>query len=197
MHPQSTPLTVRRAHRASSLPLGIFGFLHLGNHWFAPWGPAPHLRVQAVLRWLYQNPVMEPVVLASVVVQAVTGVALWIQTRPRPGVVQPTFRRWRRWSGAYLAFFLVAHTSAALVQRLVVGPDSNFYWAAAVLRWPIALWFVPYYCLAIVSFFVHVGAAVTPKRLNLWALVGAASCVVILGGLAGWFTPFEFPTGYR
>lgn len=193
----SSSLSARRIHRSTSLALGIFGGLHLANHWLTPWGPASHQTVQRALRVLYQNPVSEPLLVLCIVVQAATGVWLWRQTRPRPDQVQSRLRKYRRWSGAYLAFFLVAHTSAALVQRFVVGLDSNFYWAAAVLRWPLVLWFVPYYTLGIVSFCVHVGAAVWPKRVNSFAVFGLVSSVVIIGGLAGWFTAFEFPPDYR
>jgi hypothetical protein len=191
------PFTARRVHRTSALVLATFGLLHLANHWVVPWGPNAHMAVQGVLRWIYQNPICEPLLLLAILCQATTGVKLWRDTRARPGVAQPRLRKYRRWSGAYLAFFLVAHTSAALIQRFVVGLDSNFYWAAAVLRWPLVLWFVPYYCLGILSFFVHVGAAVWPKRVNGFVLVGAVSCLVIIGGLAGWFTPFELPVEYR
>lgn len=190
-------LTGRKVHRLSALVLGTFGLLHLANHWVTPLGPSAHMAVQRTLRWLYQNPVCEPLLLLAILCQAATGVKLWLDTRPRPGVAQPRLRKYRRWSGAYLAFFLVAHTSAALIQRFVVGLDSNFYWAAAVLRWPLVLWFVPYYCLGILSFFVHVGAAVWPKRVNAFVLAGAISFLVIIGGLAGWFTPFELPAEYR
>jgi hypothetical protein len=193
----AAPITARRVHRTSAFVLGTFGLLHLANHWVTPWGPEAHLAVQRALRWLYQNPVSEPLLLLAIACQAATGVMLWRETRPRLGVTQPRLRKFRRWSGAYLTFFLVAHTSAALIQRFLIGSDSNFYWAAAVLRWPLVLWFAPYYSLGIFSFFVHVGAAVWPKRLNAFALVGALSCVVIIGGLAGWFTSFEFPAEYR
>jgi hypothetical protein len=181
----------------TSALLGAFGVLHLANHWFTPLGPHWHLEVQAVLRWLYRNPIVEPVLLGSILVQVATGTILWYETRAHKGAAQPALRKWRRWSGAYLAFFLVAHTTAALVQRYVVALDSNFYWAAAVLRWPLALWFVPYYSLGIMSFVVHVAAAVSPRRVNAWACVGALSCVVIIGGLSGWFATFEIPTEYR
>jgi hypothetical protein len=194
---QSAPLTARRVHRMSALVLGTFGALHLANHWLTPWGPGGHMAVQRVLRWFYQNPVCEPLLLLGIVCQAVTGVMLWRETRPRGGMTQSRLRKYRRWSGGYLTFFLVAHTSAALIQRFVIGFDSNFYWAAAVLRWPLVAWFVPYYSLGILSFFVHVGAAVWPKRVNTFALVGGLSCVVIIGGLAGWFTSFELPAEYR
>lgn len=190
-------IDVRKLHRGSRYLLGGFGLLHLFNHWFTPLGPAWHSTVQNVLRWLYRNPVVEPVLLVSIVVQACTGAALWYQTRPRPGAVTPALRKWRRWTGAYLTFFLVAHGSAALVQRYVIGLESNFYWAAAVLRWPLVLWFVPYYVLGILSFVVHLGAAISPRRVNAWAFVGAVSCVVVIGGLAGWFTTFELPAEYR
>ncbi len=151
-------IDVRKLHRGSSYLLGGFGLLHLFNHWFTPLGPAWHSTVQNVLRWLYRNPVVEPVLLVSIVVQACTGAALWYQTRPRPGAVTPALAQVasldRRLSHVFLGrpWF-----RAALVQRYVIGLDSNFYWAAAVLRWPLVLWFVPYYVLGILSFVVHVG----------------------------------------
>ena len=98
----------------------------------------------------------------------------------------------------------MAHTAAALVQRFVVGLDTNFYWAAAVVRTqPFVYFFVPYYLLAVASSSVHLRYALRrrfPLRTNtaaLWFGLGGALGSWILLGLMGLSVDFEIPPAYR
>ena len=60
-------------------------------------------------------------------------------------------------SGLYLAFFLVFHVTAVMLGRYKLKIDTNLYYGAGVMNmWPHKLFFIPYYSLAILSFFFHV-----------------------------------------
>jgi succinate dehydrogenase/fumarate reductase cytochrome b subunit len=184
--------TAHRVHLTAARWVAGFGVLHLLNHLLIPFGPETYAAGQAWVRWLYRTPVVEPLLVGLVVSQAASGLRLLWLTRhhPRPN-------RWQRWSGAFLSFFLVAHTAAALVQRWVVGRETNFYWAAAVLAFPTALFFVPYYTLGVTSFMIHLGIAMRRGPVRYWLAAGLGLSVLIIAGLSGWFAPVEVPIEYR
>jgi hypothetical protein len=193
--PRGLPVPIRsgarRAHRVSALLLGTFGVLHLANHPFALAGPSVYQSLLDGLRHVYRTPLAEALLYTAIGVQVVTGGLLFRRSRAAGGEL-----RWRRYSGAFLSFFLVAHALAAQYQRHIVGLDSNVYWAAAVLVWPWALWFVPYYLLGVCSFVVHV-AGVLGLRARWAALLGIALGAATIAGLAGIFHPVEIPAAYR
>jgi hypothetical protein len=186
----STPLA-RRTHRFSAILIGTFGVLHLCNHPVVAAGAEAHQALMDLLRHLYRTPVAELALYVAIGAQVVSGWTLFRQTRGARGE-----RRWRRYSGAFLSFFLVAHGLAAQYQRHVVGLDSNAYWAAAVLVWPWALWFVPYYMLGVTSFTVHLGP-VFGVRAARSALLGGGLAAVIILGLSGAFHPMLIPAPYQ
>jgi hypothetical protein len=165
--------------------------LHLCNHPFVAAGADVHQAVMDVLRQLYRTPVAELLLYAAVGAQVVSGWTLFRQTRGARGE-----RRWRRYSGAFLSLFLLAHGLAAQYQRHVVGLDSNAYWAAAVLAWPWAIWFVPYYTLGVTSFVVHIGSVFGVRAVRS-GLLGVGLAAVIVLGLSGVFHPLEIPAAYR
>ena len=181
----------RRMHRISAVLLGTFGVLHLCNHPLVAAGADTHQVVMGVLRRLYRTPVAELLLYAAIGAQVASGWTLFRLSRGACGE-----RRWRRYSGAFLSFFLVAHGLAAQYQRHVAGLDSNAYWAAAVLVWPWALWFVPYYILGVTSFVVHLGA-VFGVRAARSAAFGVGLAAVIILGLSGVFHPLDIPAAYQ
>jgi hypothetical protein len=106
-----------------------------------------------VLRNVYRNPVMEICLLLAVGVQIMSGIKLWI---PKRKTVTSTFDKLQLWSGMYLAFFFIIHISAVLAGRFLLQLDTNFYFGVAGLNtFPLSFFFIPYYSLAIFSFFVH------------------------------------------
>jgi hypothetical protein len=132
---------------------------------------------------VYRSPIGEAILLASVAAQAVSGIGMMWQTRAR----KPRgFMRAQRLAGAYLAFFLIVHTGAVLFGRLGFKVDTNFYFGAATLVIPpLALFFAPYYFLAVVALFVHIAAAA-----RLWLSRSpwrepAARGMVVMGALIG------------
>ena len=66
-------LNLRRLHRASAWLLVIFACAHTGNHLWALRGVASHIELMDGLRLVYRHPLVEPLLLASVLVQCVSG----------------------------------------------------------------------------------------------------------------------------
>jgi succinate dehydrogenase/fumarate reductase cytochrome b subunit len=181
---------VRQVHRTSAWILAIFGVLHLLNQTLAVAGPEAHQAGLELWRWAYRGPLTQPLLLMTAAFHAVTGLRLWWLARHTPAL------RWQRLTGLYLTLFLVAHPAAALYQRTVVGLDSNFYWAAAVLRWPFVLWFAPYYTLGVVSFVVHIALATKVARPLPALLFALALAGLILSGLSGALGDARIPPAY-
>jgi hypothetical protein len=195
----------RTLHRLGATAVGAFALMHLTNHVVGLRSAESHIAFMEAARVAYRNRWVEPLVLVSVAVQVASGLALllrgWSGRRGAASWLQAA-------SGAYLAFFVVAHVGAVLVGRLVLGLDTNFYFAAAGFQvFPYPLFFGPYYSLAVLALVTHLGGVVSRwvQRRSaramppLWAplAVGAAIGALIVASLAGGLFPLEVPPRYR
>ena len=158
------------------------------------------------LRIFYRNIFIESILLFAVAIQIFSGLKLFFRQR---NTISNPFRKIQIWSGLYLAFFLVIHVGAVLVGRLFLHLDTNFYFGVAGLNtFPLNLFFIPYYTLAIVSFFGHISAVhaikmkrkifgIDPKPQSfVILLIGIISSLVILYGLTNGFNGFKIPAEY-
>jgi hypothetical protein len=179
-------MIARRLHRSVALALGLFLALHLGNHLAGLWGQETHGTVQDVLRLAYRQPLVEPVLLAIIAVQA--GLGLLLLAR-RPRLTLQTA------SGAYLAVFAVIHLGAVLAAR-AGGTDTTLAFAAAGLHAP-APWpqvFALYYGLAVLSVFAHVSVPLGRRHMaaaRAFLALGTATALALVLLLAGFITPLS------
>jgi len=197
---------LRGLHLVSALVLALFLVLHLGNHIAGLSGQQAHISYMAVARGIYRNALVEPILLALVAWQAVSGLTLvlrgWRMRRGRVAWLQAI-------SGMYLAFFLLNHVGAVLFGRAVLHLDTDFRFAAAGLHvWPWPLFFAPYYALAVAALGAHLGCAgywilgaSHPKArriaLGFGVLLGAALGIAFVMEMAGGIYPVEIPAQYR
>jgi len=138
----------------------------------------------------------------AILLQIVIGTKLVLRRIKQP---QKGFWEWAQiLSGGYLAFFLIMHTSAALMTRYIIGLETNFYWAAGTLNVdPLQYFFTPYYFLGIISVFIHLAAAVffgwTGKGViasRTIMLLGFVIAVLIVSAFSGVFYSINLPTEY-
>lgn len=189
--------TVRKLHRGGALLVGIFVLIHLANHLAALQGIEAHLRFMEAARLLYRQPLVEGLLLLAVLAQAASGLRMLMGKRRSDPIA-----RLQAASGAYLALFLLIHVSAVLFGRAVLDLDTNVHFAAAGLQvWPYQLFFVPYYFLAVLALFAHLGCALA-RRAGTAALVvplcaGALVSSLIVAALMGKLLPYEVPPMYR
>ena len=197
----------KRLHYFSGLFLTLFIGLHLINHLSSLWGAAAHIEFMNWVRPLYRNLVVESVLMIAVLVQIVSGGQLFFRKRKQSGAF---FDKLQLWSGAYLAFFLLIHVSAVMTGRYILELDTNFYFGVAGLnRFPFNLFFIPYYCLAVVSFFAHVASIHAQKMRRTWMglsvtrqsqiilMIGGLLSLILMYGLTNHFQGVEIPTGYE
>lgn len=199
-------MKVRRIHYLSGLTITVFIGFHLLNHFISIFGVEQHIEWMTIFRKVYRNPLIETILLLAVFAQIISGIKLYFSKRKIANVF---FVKLQIWTGLYLAFFLLMHVSAVMIGRYVLALDTNFYFGVAGLNtFPFNLFFVPYYALAIISFFGHVAAihsqkmkkpfaGLSPDRQSKVILyTGLALTLVILYGLTGGFTGVEIPATY-
>ncbi len=197
---------MKRLHYATGLFLSAFIAFHLLNHLTALAGAGQHIATMNTLRSVYRHPVVETLLLGAVLVQIGSGLRLFWTTRHTATTL---FRRLHRYTGLYLALFFLVHVGAVLSGRLLLHLDTNFYFGVAGLNtFPFSLFFVPYYGLAIVSFFGHVAAIHQQKMTRSIAglsptgqamgilLVGVVLTVIIFYGLTNGFRGVVIPATY-
>ncbi len=176
-------MTAKALHAVSGIFLISFVGLHLFNHLCSIFGADEHITVMNLLRKLYRNPFIEILLLTGIAIQSITGVKLFINKR---SIVKNRLEKLQLWSGLYLLVFLFMHLGAVFAARLFLHMDTNFYFGVAGINtFPYSLFFIPYYALAVISFFGHI-AAIHAKKMK-WIVLGMTpgnqAIVIIIGGL--------------
>ncbi len=197
---------MKRIHYLSGITITIFVVLHLSNHVYSLFGPNAHLDLMNDLRVVYRNIIAETILLFAVAIQIISGIRFVLKKRNSKS---DFFGKLQIWTGLYLAFFLLIHVSAVLSGRLILNLDTNFYFGVAGLNtFPLNLFFMPYYGLAIISFSGHISAVHSKKmKSKLFGMgsieqsygifiIGIILTLVILYGLTNGFHGVEIPKEY-
>lgn len=195
---------IQKIHRISAIVVSLFVLLHLINHALAGFGPTMHIEVMQLFRKIYQNPLSEFILILAILVQVGTGGYFLKQNK---GLKRTRWGALQIYSGAYLLFFLLAHTSALIFYRLGLGIDTNFYFGAGPIVGAkyLPYFFIPYYFLAIFSFWTHIACVLRRVLLqkgkialanNLakgLMMIGAVLGIHILLAFSGIYFDFELP----
>ncbi|MEO9476603.1 MAG: hypothetical protein ABJG41_13760 [Cyclobacteriaceae bacterium] len=198
---------MKRIHYLSGVTISLFIGVHFFNHFMSVFGAEMHIEVMESLRVVYRNIIIETILMAAVLIQIVSGGMLVLTKRKE----QKTFyQKVQVYTGLYLAMFLVIHVSAVLSGRLLMGLDTNIYFGVAGLNtFPFSLFFIPYYGLAVLSFFGHLAAmhsqrmkrsvlGLSPKRQSDIILVmGLITMLIIFSGLTNGFSGLKIPDTYK
>lgn len=196
----------KRIHYFSGIVIASFVMLHLANHLISLSGAANHIRWMELFRQIYRNPLVESLLLLAIGIQILSGLRLFLLSRK---TVKGFFQQLQRWSGLYLALFFLNHIGAVFAGRYFLEVDTNLYFGIAGLHsFPHALFFFPYYSLAILAFFGHVSSiharkmtkdifGLSPKQQAYGVLLlGVLTTMMILLGLTNFFEGFAIPDPY-
>lgn len=200
-------MTTKKIHYLSGVTITLFIGLHLFNHFCGIFGADKHIEVMNALRLVYRNVFIETILLSAVLIQIISGIKLF-NSRRKFSIAK--FEKLQIWTGLYLAVFLVIHLGAVLSGRLFLHLDTNFYFGAAGLNtFPFSLFFMPYYGLAVLSFFGHIASVhskkmkqkflgLTPVRqAKAILLFGLGITVLLFYGLTNHFKGVEIPSDYN
>ena len=175
---------VRKYHYFSGVLLAGFIGVHLFNHLLIVVSEAAHIGFMQWARNVYRHPVVEAALFCVIVTQAVSGTVLVFRKRRH---IKTTFDRLHVYSGVYLSYFMLVHTAAVWYGRTVLHLDTNLYFGAGVMAsFPAMLVYIPYYSLAMLSFFVHV-ACIHRIKMEKYTSPGKArkqSLLISYTGLA-------------
>lgn len=198
---------MKRIHFLAGLTLTVFIGFHLLNHVLSIFGPDYHISFMNKLRLVYRNPIVEIILLLAVSTQIFTGLRLFSAKRR---TATHFFEQLQNWTGLYLALFLIIHIGAVFVGRYFLSLDTNFYFGVAGLNaFPLNLFFIPYYGLAILSFFGHISAihylkmkspilGLSIKKQSMLILMfGLIFTLVTFYGLTDKFKGVTVPTEYQ
>lgn len=197
---------IKKLHYFSGITISIFIGLHLFNHFYSLFGIEACMELMDALRLFYRNIFIESILLLAVFVQIYSGLKLFFIKRK---TVFTFFDRLQIKTGLYLSFFLIMHVSAVFGARLLLDLDTNFYFGVAGLNtFPFYFFFVPYYGLAIISFFGHVAtihnlkmkktiAGISPQQQSKFILTfGVILTLLIFYGLTNQFSGVVIPSEY-
>lgn len=198
-------MTLRTLHGFSASLIAVFLAIHLTNHLVGLGGFEAHVAFMRAARSFYRFPPVECLLLVAVAFQIGSGLTFVIRGWKRR-------RGWVPWlqagSGLYLALFLLNHVRAVMMARWMSGLDTNIYFAAAGFHVPPYAWFfAPYYFLAILALFAHVGCALywwSGKRqatlrnavLTSMLALGALIAALVVSMLWGKLYPVRIPSAY-
>lgn len=190
----------KHVHRNLAMFLSLFIAVHFATHLTTFAGIEAHTVALGWGRAVYQFPLVEIALVLAFAVQVMLGFRLLavIAKRKRKGL----WHRVQFLSGSYLALFIIAHTSAALITRLGFGLDTNFYWASATLLIePIKYGFAPYYMLAVIALVSHVIAALHFRKQRAWhapaLALGPIVGFLFVLGYGGAFDEVRLPQEYQ
>eukprot|EP00029_Vermamoeba_vermiformis_P008247 TRINITY_DN379_c0_g2_i1.p1 TRINITY_DN379_c0_g2~~TRINITY_DN379_c0_g2_i1.p1 ORF type:complete len:252 (-),score=36.67 TRINITY_DN379_c0_g2_i1:58-813(-) len=139
---------------------GLFAVVHLLNHAVAHLGVETYTNVQHKLRTVYQNPIVEALIFASLGVHMLSNTILitrrWKREADPKAVRSLTLsQKLQRWSGYFLATVIFGHIFATRFQQTLFNPelDGDFALATYTLVYNGAFFFPYYFLLGSLSLF--------------------------------------------
>ena len=123
-----TPIGHRRlalAHGVSAIAiLLLFIGPHIVNHVAGFWNGPVHIAIMNVVRRVYRDDIVQPVLLALIGFQILSGTAL---VRRRMRMPDDFFGTVQTMCGAYIGVYFLAHMTAVFAARYA-GTDTNWAW---------------------------------------------------------------------
>lgn len=199
---------MKNLHRISGIITSVFIAVHLTNHLIAWFGIESHQRFLEIARTVYQHPIVEPFLLFCFAFQAISGILLFFKLKKYP--YKSITDKIQIYSGLILGIFLIQHISVSIGQRIINEIDTNFYFAAnVVLKWPLKIYFIPYYFLGVFSLGLHIANTHRTKiyhyigpskaKIHFYIIITAFTtiAIIILYLLMGGHYPIEVPNQYQ
>jgi hypothetical protein len=187
------------AHGISALAILLLFILpHIGNHLLGIWDGASHIAAMKLARQLYRSEIVEPLLLALIAFQIVSGSVLVRRRLSRPG---DFFGTLQTLTGVYVGVYLLAHMTAAFSARFA-GTDTNWNWLTnddkGLLAYLSFFPLVAHYWVGPVAIVTHVACGLRVVMLEhrvpqlrateaAWGLIiaGGLASSIILAGLLG------------
>jgi len=113
------------AHGVSALAiLLLFVGPHIGNHLAGFWSGFVHTEIMNATRHIYRDDIVQPILLALIGFQIVSGIVL---VRRKMRMPSDIFGTAQTMCGAYVGVYFLAHMTAVFAARYT-GTDTNWAW---------------------------------------------------------------------
>jgi hypothetical protein len=126
--PAMSPVAYRRlgiVHGVSALAiLLLFVGLHIGNHLAGFWSGSVHIAIMNVVRHVYRDAIVQPILLALIGFQILSGAVL---VRRRMRTQDDIFGAMQTMCGSYIGIYFLAHMTAVFAARYT-DVDTNWAW---------------------------------------------------------------------
>lgn len=187
------------AHGISALAiLGLFIVPHLGNHLTGFVSGADHIGVMKLVRLVYRNAVIEPLLITLIAFQIMSG---FILVRRRLNRTNDFFGTLQTMTGIYVGCYFLGHMTAVFSAR-GAGTDTNWNWLTSddkgLLFHLSSFSLAGHYWVGPIAIVTHVACGLRMVMLEhgvaergatraAWTLIGlgVAGSSVILAGLLG------------
>ena len=148
---------MKTLHRIIAIGLLFFVLAHVGNHLVAAIGIREHQAYMSVVRLIYRHPIVEPLLISAIFVQAITGGALIMAAAKRPE--RRSLLSWLELvSAGIFVIFIVVHLSAIVVTRFYFEMQTDFYWVADLFRESrLQPYIIGFHFLGVVAVMTHAG----------------------------------------
>jgi hypothetical protein len=192
------PVEYRRlafAHGVSALAiLLLFVGPHIGNHLAGFWSGSVHIAIMNVVRHVYRDDIVQPVLLVLIGFQILSGATL---VRRRMRMPSDIFGTVQTMCGAYIGVYFLAHMTAVFAARYA-EIDTNWAWLTrpndSLLASLFKLRLIAHYWVGPIAIVAHVACGlrwvllqrdITPATANriAWALITVgfvASSLILL-----------------
>ena len=183
------------AHGVSALAiLLLFVGPHIGNHLAGFWSGSVHTEIMNAARRVYRDDIVQPVLLALIGFQILSGTALVLRRMRMPSDIFGTVQTM---CGAYIGVYFLAHMTAVFAARYA-DVDTNWAWLTrpndSLLASLSKLRLIAHYWAGPIAIVAHVACGlrwvllqrdISPATTNriAWALITAgvvASSIILL-----------------
>ncbi|SFW32997.1 hypothetical protein SAMN03159511_2412 [Pseudomonas sp. NFACC19-2] len=195
--PRRSGSALRVAHGLSGVIVTIFVVFHLFNHLFGLLGSDVHAAIMDWGRTFYRATLIEPLLVAALLFQVVTGLRLAWQWSATPS---DHLRLFQLASGVFLAVFILGHLNAVFVfARLWGGIETDWAFAtgapAGLIMDPWNIRLLPHYSLGVFFVLAHLGSGLrvvmlahgaSNKAANVaWSAVAGVAALLSLAIILG------------
>jgi len=179
--------TLRVIHGVTALALVLFVVFHLTNHLFAWGGEASHRAVMDLGRTVYRSRLGEPLLVAAMLFQTVTGLILAWRWSARRLDFYKTFQVA---SGFFLSVYIIGHMNSVFTYaRWFLGVPTGWDFATGapegLIHDPWSARLIPHYALAIFLIVGHLFAGLRVVMIAHGATDTSTNRVWLSGLLLG------------
>lgn len=194
----STPLRV--AHGVSGAIVAIYVLFHIFNHLFGLISPEAHGAVMEIGRKVYRSTVIEPLLIAALLFQVITGLRLaWTWNEASVD----RYRVFQIASGVFLSVFILGHMNSVFVfARTFLDIPTDWAFATGLptglIQDPWNIRLVPHYALGVFLMLAHLCSGLRVVMLahkvnlsaanRIWwagAVLSALISAAIICGMSG------------